>query len=452
MSISKKKIIIPSVIVLIIIAIIVTNVLQKQEKGLKVQSAKVGKGNLIATVSASGSIQPEASVKISSNIMGKIVKLNIEEGDYVKEGDILLKLDPERYSAALEQTEANLRASLADKQLYEANLEESKFKLERQKAMFEKGLVSQEQLTSLETAVKVQEANLKRAVERIKAQEASLKSARDALDKTIITSPMSGIISQLNIEVGEVVVTGTMNNAGTVLMIISDLSIMEVEVEVDESEIVYIKKNQEVKIEVDALPDSVFKGKVTEIANSATVSGYGTQEQVTNFKVVVTLIDSCSLLRPGMSATVDIITATKDSTIYVPMQCVVMRTDREIKAAEDARAGKIMNKRKGKKGGKKGNRGSNGGNPNNNAGGNPKKDIKEIQGVYVIEEIKGIKGKYSVFVAVKTGIADDANIEIISGLEENQEVVSGGYRALQNLKSGEQLRISNFDEFDFNKR
>jgi HlyD family secretion protein len=233
---------------------------------------------------------------------------------------------------------------------------------------------------------------------------------------------MDGMVTSLNAEVGEIVMIGTMNNPGTVIMTISDMSEIETEVEVDETDIADVELGQEAKIKIDAFPDTTFRGKVSEIGHTALISGMGTQDQVTNFLVKVVLSDSVPSLRPGMSASVDVTTKHRDNILNVPIQAVVMREEKtdSLKLKKEKGEGAMASEdsASAKEEGKK------------------KKDKKEIEGVFIID-----KGRAK-FVKVETGIADQQNIEIVSGIAENDMIVTGSYKILRTLKDGDKVKIS----------
>ncbi len=373
----KKKIIIVLGAVIIVAIIIVANVLKSGEKTYKVQAEKAERSDITSVVTANGRIIPKTDVKISAYVPAKIVKLPVQEGDRVKEGQLLVQLDATQYRAAVNQTKAQLASA-------KASLQQAQLVYERQKELFERKLSSKEQYDMAETDLNLAKARHEQAV-------AALDEAKYNLSKTTMTSPMGGLVTSLNAEVGEIVMIGTMNNPGTVIMTISDMSEIETEVEVDETDIADVKLGQEAKIEIDAYPDTVFRGEVTEIGHSARISGLGTQDQVTNFLVKVKLLDKVPSIRPGMSASVDITTDSRLDALNVPIQAVVMREEKgdTLIAKEEEKEGALASANTlPKKGNKK-----------------RKKEKKEIEGVFVVKEGR------AEFVEVKTGIADQQNID-----------------------------------------
>lgn len=402
--------------------IILINLLSSGEKATKVQTDKVKKSDLTAFVTANGKIEPKTKVKISAYVPAKIVRLPVKEGDRVRRGQLLVQLDPLGYQASMDQVQASLQSSQARLNLAKANLEQSELVFKRQKQLFEKNLTSQEQFDVARTQYNVYQAEYDAAIHLVSQNKAALEQAKDNLDKTTITTPINGVVTDLNAEVGEIVMVGTMNNPGTVIMTVSDLSEIEAEIEVDETDIASVKIGQEAKFRIDAFPDTTFKGKVTEIGNTGKVEGLGTQNQVTSFKVKVQLVDNVPTVRPGMSCSVDIITNTRSAVLNLPIQAVVLREPKkekpEKKNSKD-KDGAIASTTK----------------VGSGSGDEDKK--KEIEGVFVV------KAGRAVFVPVQTGIADQQNIEIISGIQDKDEVITGSYRILRTLKDGEKIKIDN---------
>ncbi|MFH1335848.1 MAG: efflux RND transporter periplasmic adaptor subunit [Candidatus Zixiibacteriota bacterium] len=404
----KKKIWIILGIALVVIIVVAVNILKSGEKTYTVQAEKVEKGDITSIVTANGKLVPRTDVKISAYVPARIEQLPVKEGDLVKKGQLLVQLDATEYKATENQAEAQLKSA-------EANLEQARLTYKRQKELFEKKLTSQEQHDLAMTELKQAEAQNQQA-------EANLAQVKYTLSKTTITSPMDGMVTSLNAEVGEIVMIGTMNNPGTVIMIISDMSEIETEVEVDETDIADVELGQETKIKIDAFPDTTFRGKVSEIGHTALISGMGTQDQVTNFLVKVVLLDSVPNLRPGMSASVDITTKHRDDVLNVPIQAVVMREEKidSLKLKKEKAEGAMASEdsTSAKEEGKK------------------KKEKKEIEGIFIID-----KGRAK-FVKVETGIADQQNIEIVSGIAENDMIVTGSYKILRTLKDGDKVKIS----------
>jgi HlyD family secretion protein len=401
MSMSKKKIFILIGIVLILAIFIFAN-LQKKGQKTKVQAEKVVKGTITETVSGSARIQPEVQVKISANVSGQIVKLGVKEGDSVKAGQFLVQLDQEYYKAALEQTESNLAFA-------KAGYTKAKNEYERYKKLFDDNLTSEAELD-------LAKSNFEQAKAQVEQGDAALKQAKDNLAKTTIYSPMNGTVSQLNKKLGEM----AMGSQFTldVIMIVSDLTRMQAETEIDENDVIHVSVNDTANIMIDAFPDTTFKGVVYEIANTGSTQGQGTQEEVTNFLVKVAMLEKPEHLRPGMSSTVDIITEERDNVLKVSIQCVSMR--QPVKEDEEKSPEENVDSTETKAEDKK-----------------PEEE-KTVKVVFVIENSIARQ------VEVETGIASDTEWEITSGLEEGQEVISGPYRILsKQLKDGDEVKVDN---------
>jgi len=412
----KKKLIIILGVIAVIVIFVLANLLRSGEKSFKVDVEKVKKGDITAIVTASGRIQAKRDVKISAYVVSKIIDLPVKDGDVVKRRQLLVQLDPARYKAAVEQAEAQMRMT-------GANLEQAELVYNRQKQLFEKNLTSQEQFDNARTSYHAAQAQYDQS-------KAALAQAQDDLSKTTITAPMDGVITELNAEVGEIVMIGTMNNPGTVIMTISDLSEIEAEVEVDETDVANLKLEQEAKISIDAYPDTNFKGKVTEIGNTGRISGYGTQEQVTNFLVKVLLLDEVKGIKPGMSASVDITTDSRKEVLNVPIAAVVLR-------AEEEDTLKTQKTKKGQK---------SSATSDSPKGTDEKKKKKEKEGVFIVEKNR------AKFVPVKTDISDQQNIEIVSGIKENDQIITGSYKILRNLKDGDKVKIVKKSQLEEKKR
>ncbi len=406
----KKLILIISGAVVFVIFIILA-IVKNQEKLIPVTVETVEKGKIISIVTASGKIEAKTKVNISADVMGKIVKLPVVEGQHVEKGQLLVEIEKTQKLTDV----AQMRAMLASSKVEE---EQARIDFDRQKQLYQRKLISQAEYDLART-------NLERAKAYVSQAQANLDRALDQLEKCTIRSPMSGIITQLNSEEGENVIIGTMNNIGTVIMVVSDLSEIEVIADVDETDIAHLALDQEVEISLDALPDTTFRGKVTEIGNAAKVTG-SFQEQVTNFEVTILIIDEVPGIKPGMNATVDI---TTDVIVKIPIQAVVMRKPaKDTPEAEETATGALASTTDDADG--------------DNGNLKDEDEEKEVDGVFVVE---GVEVK---FVPVKTGISDQQNIEIISGLEENQKIVTGTYKTLRTLKDGDKVKAKEkkFDE------
>jgi len=397
----RSKIIIIVGVLILVVVIVLLNLFRSGEKVYTVEADKVKKGDLASVVSGSGKVQAKKDVKIGATVPGLIISLPVKDGDIIKKGQLLVQIDPSEYKSAVAQATAQLNSA-------EANFEQAKLLHERQQKLFEKSLTSKEQYDASLTQYDVAKAQYDQS-------QASLRQAEDLLAKTTITAPMDGKITELLKKEGEMVAGATYNP--TEIMTISDLSAFEVEVEVDETDIAETKLVQEAKIKIDAFPDTSFKGEVSEIGNTAKVTGYGTQDQVVNFLVKVLILDEVKGIKPGMSASVDITTASHKDVLNIPIAAVVMREEKKDSLNTKSKEGKseaLASSVKEEK---------------------DKKKKKEIEGVFLVE-----KGRAK-FVPVKSGIADQQNMEIVSGLKENDQIITGSYKILRTLKDGDKVKI-----------
>jgi HlyD family secretion protein len=385
----KKKFFIIAAVLVVLAIIILLNFQAQREKAINVTVEKVKKHDLTSVVSASGEVKPKKNVNISAHVSGRIVKLGVEEGQKVKKNDFLLKLESTQYEANADRDRAAIRIFKAELIKAEAQLKKDESFYARQKKLYDEKLISGEQLEAAKTTFDISKATHEAILYQIRQAQASLESTLDMLSKTIYNSPIDGIITSLRVEEGEIAMIGTMNNPGTVLMTIADLSVMEVEVEVDETDVIGLSLGQQVDIRIDALPNQVLQGKVTEIGSSALQKAISTEESK-DFKVVITLEDPPESLKPGLSASADIITAKRAEVLAVPISSLVLK---EKENGEDK-----------------------------------DKDVQE-EGVYIIKDSRAS------FQAVEKGIMGEMMVEIKSGLEEGQEIATGPYNALRQLKN-----------------
>jgi HlyD family secretion protein len=424
----KKKtwirILIGSAVILIVIAVIGSKAgWFGHETGHKVSCTEVSLRTITETVTANGKVQPETEVKISPDVSGEIIKLDVKEGDRVEKGAFLLKIKPDIYESNLDRAKASLNSSKANLATSRARLEQTKaqfnqtkLNFHRQKKLYENGTISESEFENAQASYEMGMADVNAAEESVKAAEFSVLSAKatvqeaaENLRKTSVYAPMSGTISMLNVELGERVV-GTEMMAGTEMLRIANLNVMEVVIDVNENDIIKVEKKDTADIEVDAYLNKSFKGLVPEIANSATTSGLAA-DQVTNFEVKVRILSSSykdmlnevqqSPFRPGMSATVDIHTETAYNTLVVPIQSVTVRAD----------SSKIDNPHASEKTGEE-----------------LETPLKEVVFVYDDGKVKQTD--------VKTGIQDTEFIQVTSGLEKGQEVVSAPYSLISKILKG----------------
>jgi HlyD family secretion protein len=431
----KKKIFIGAGIVLLLGAIAYANVKFKRTDGIEVTTEGVQKRHLEAIVSASGKIQPKRDVNISADTMGRVTDLAVEEGDRVTKGQFLLQIDPRNLRSAVQRTEASLAAASSQVEQLRVAIDSSKVALKqaednytRQQNLWKGGLTTRETLERSESDLKLRQADLRSQETQLRTQElrkdsesATAESARFDLSKVRIESPIAGIVTRRNIEEGETVVIGTMNNAGTVLLTIADMSIIEAEVEVDETDIPSVRFGQPAKVTIDAMPGQTFMGKVTEIGNSPIQAATGTQAstQATNFKVVVTLDKEIAEVRPGFTCTAEITTAVRDKAIAVPIQATTVR-----ELIVDDKGNVIRPPADDKK-------------PRRPSAGaaqaaelKPGETRKELEGVFTVQNNK------AVFMPVKTGIAGEKYFEVLSGLKEGDAVITGPFASVRSLAEG----------------
>jgi HlyD family secretion protein len=392
-------------VIILLVVLSKTGVVGGKTEGKEVEIAKADEITIVETVSATGKVQPEVEVKISSEVSGEIIALPIKEGQSVKKGDLLVKINPDLYTSGLNRTIAGLSETKAGQSQADAQFKEAKASYERSKGLFEKGIISKADWDKAISAYEVAQAVKKSAYYNVQSASATVREAKDNLGRTTIYSPADGTVSVLSVELGERVL-GTQQMTGTEILRVANLDNMEVEVDVNENDIVKISVGDSANVEVDAYLKKEFKGIVTSIANSAATAT--TADQVTNFKVKVRILKSSyqdlldgkpagfSPFRPGMTATVDIITKRKEKVIGVPIAAVVVKTDtsstKKPAASKEPKDDKVK----------------------------PKND-KKFECVFVREN-----GKAKLRV-IKTGIQDDTNIEILSGLKKGDEVIVGPY-------------------------
>ncbi len=403
----------------VVTALIVAGAVQ-QGKGKveSVQLARVRVEDITARVRAPGKIEPKTQVKISADIAGKVVQLRVKEGDRVKRGQLMLQLDDTQYRAAHRQAQAALASARARLREAETSLRVSDANYERQRSLFQQKLLSQAEWDAATSANEAARVAAATAREEVARAQASVESSADYLAKCRFLAPFDGVVSALNVEEGETVITGTMNNPGSQIMVVSDLSRMLVRAEVDETDVVDMELGQKARISVDAYPDTTFLGTVTSIGNTAKRSLTSTVEGQTNFEVEVVFAEDVPGVRPGMTADVEIETGTQAGAMAVPIQAVVIRTERELERAQKGA------KRERPK------RGAAVAAEDDTAG---KKD-REITGIFVVEN------DVAKFVPVRTGLASETMIEVFGDVAEGKSVVSGPYKALRELKPGGKVK------------
>lgn len=477
-----KKIVIGSIAALVVAGGGFGYYKAQQAKIIRVQTGKVVKmESLVQTVSASGEIKPLNYINITANSYGRIVEIPVKEGDRVKRGDLLLKQESIQSSADLRSTEAMLQQAMTDAEGSEAayraaeatlktmqadlvrinaDFEKARLDLERSENLLKEGLISKAQFDQYKATFEVakaqidasqarilqSQAELNRADRnrasargRISQQRAAISRSADVVNKTIYTAPLDAIITNLPVRVGESAVPGIQNSIGSGLMTLADLSVITAEVKVDETDIINVRLGQEAEVTIDAVPNKTFKGKVTEVGSSAltrsgqaagttTTTGTSSQE-AKDFKVVVTLLEPTAELKPGLSTTAKITTATRQSVLAIPIQALTIRENEKDKEGQTPSSDPSTAKAAGRsteatpKGGTV------------SASKTSKK--KEEQGVFILRDGKAI------FVPVTTGITGQTEIEVLSGLKEGDEIVTGSYKTLRTLKTDTKVKVDN---------
>lgn len=439
---SRKNVFIAIGVVLLGAAVVGANLYFKKDKGLSVTTDVIKTRDLEAIVSASGKIQPKRLVNISAETSGRVVDLAVNEGDRITKGQFLLQIDPKSLRTRVEGNSASLRSAEASLEQLRQSVETSRVQIEqaqqslsRQRNLWAQQLTTREALDRAENDLKTAQSALQEREKTVNAQssrigqeKATLDSARYDLTKVRMESPIDGIVTRRNIQQGETAVIGTMNNAGTVLLQLADMSVIQAEVEVDETNIPNVQLGQRAKITIDALPDRTFKGHVSEIGNSpiqATAAAAGTQ--ATNFKVVVILDEVVPEVRPGFTCTADITTATRKDAVSVPIPAVAVReliydasgqvvkepkTDKKRRAAEPAAATASSDLK-------------------------PGQTRKEVEGVFAVRD------GHAEFVPIKMGVAGDKYFEVLSGVKSGDQVITGPYNSVRGMADGDLVKIDN---------
>jgi HlyD family secretion protein len=428
----RKRYIIFGSIGLILLLIIAAVIVSKREKPIPVTTEKAVRKTILQTVSATGKVQPETEVKISPEVAGEIIELPVEDGMAVKRGDLLVKIKPDSYKALLEQQEAAISAAKATNLQQKATMMKTEQDYKRAEDLFNKKLISEQEYNAAEAAYNVAKNTHESSLHEIERAQASSSQARDQLSKTTIYSPMDGTITVLNSKLGERLVA-TNQFAGTEVMRVADLAHMQAVVDVNENDVVNVKFGDKASVKIDAYTDRKFKGVVQQIANTGKTTGAGTQEEVTNFEVKIRIDDHDVALRPGLSCTADIETNMVKNTVAVPMQSVTIRTgDTNLSPEEiEKQKQKIAARDKG----------------DNKAEFTNERQEKQAQKEEREKLAKVVfvkKGNKAQIVKVVTGIADDSYMEIKSGIQPGDEVISGSYSAIsRKLKDGARVKIDN---------
>jgi HlyD family secretion protein len=430
----RRKLIVFSVIGAVLVALTLAAIFKKKEPVIAVQTEKVARRNITEIVVASGKIQPVVEVHISPEVSGEIIEMPVKEGQHVKKGDLILKIKPDVYIAALNQANAGYESSVAGKTEAVANLEKAEADYQRNKELFNRKLLSESDFIGFKVARDVAQAQVESADDQVNVAKAGVDSAQDSLDKTTIFSPLNGTITELNSQLGERVL-GTAENEGTAIMTIADLDNMEARVDIGEMDVVLIQPGQKARLEVDSFRDKKFTGLVTDIANSSgdsdsrsAATSYSSSsssgQEATQFQVRIHVNDR-EFFRPGMSVTAEIETRYRTNALTVPIASVTTRLLKE-KSKIDIDPPKTNSVST--------NLVATTGSGTNSAGAD-KKPNGPTDVVFVVN------GDHVKTVPVKIGISDDNYWEVTDGLREGDEIVSGGYRAIsRDLDDGKKIR------------
>lgn len=380
------------------------SITQGRNRGIEVRTEAIERRDIIEIVTASGNIRARRTVDMSSDVSARVAELLVEEGEDVRRGQTLLRLEPDQYAAAVARSRASLAQAQAQRAQQEANLIRAQRDVDRLLALRARDslLVSRQQIDDTRTTLEVAQATLESAEHGVSQMQAALAEAEDQLSKTIFTAPMDGRVTRLNVEEGETVIIGTMNNPGSLVLTISDLSVIEVVVQVDETDVSLISLGDSATIRIDAFPNRTFVGRVTEIGNSAITppsQQSGGQQAAIDFEVVLTLEPTEAPLRPDLSATADIVVEQRKQTLGVPIIAMTVRGDTTAMATEG------------------------------DAGG----EAREVEGVFLVDDNR------VTFTPVEIGIAGQEYFEVLSGLSEGDTVVAGPYQRIRQLVDGDEI-------------
>ena len=395
---NRTKLIIGILVVAGISLLAYANIKYQRKETLSVRTQTVVRRDLVARVSASGKIETTHKVDVSASISGKVIHLPMREGDMVEEGTLLFRIDPTQTQTLVTQFQAGIRSAKTNIAVAEANQQQAKIEYERQKALFDRNVIAEDLVQRARSAYEVEIARTNGAKEEIVRLEAQLKNAVHDLTKVNVHADISGVVTKLNIHEGENAFVGTFNNPGTVLMTISDLNHMEAWVEVDETDVVNLRVGQPAEIIVDAYPDTVFHAVIDRIGNSP-ITETGSNQQAVNFEVVILLTDTIPNVRPGLSCVADIITGTRRDVLSIPIQALTVREPEDEKKNADGDDDPSTRRRN-----------------------------RAHEGIFVIEEDRAF------FRHVTTGLTGERHFEILSGLEENSDIIIGPFETLRTIK------------------
>jgi HlyD family secretion protein len=419
----RNKVLLGSGIFAILVIFVVVSASAKREKGVEVRIDKVGRRDLVAAVTASGKIQPKKKVDVSADITGRITRIAVREGDYVQKGQFLLQIDPTIYEANLQRAQAAMSSAEAGAVQARANGDQAQRLLARTKDLREQNpnLVSPEQLEQAQTAFEIAQANATAATHNVEQSRAALQEARDQLAKTHLVAPMTGRVTRLAVEEGEVAVPGTFSRETGLLLTISDLSVIQTKVQVDETDVVRLHLADSVEVTIDAFPDTAFVGRVTKISDSAILTAAssvgGSNDRAVDYEVEITLTNPPSDVRPDLSATARIVTDTRKQSLAIPIIALTVRENTPVKTEQQRGANAAPATRA-------------------PAAGATDTKKKEAEGVFVVSN--GI----ATFRPVKVGIAGEEYFEVVDGVREGDTIVAGPYQAIRDLKEGSRVKAS----------
>ena len=425
----RNKVLLGGGVAALVVVLIMVSASAKRDKGTEVRFETVGRRDLVAAVTASGKIQPKKKVDISADITGRITRIAVREGDLVQKGQFLLQIDATIYQANMQRANAAMSSAEAGAVQARATRDQASRALVRTKELREQNpnLVSQEQLEQAQTAFDIADANLNASQHLVEQGRAGLQEARDQLAKTHLTAPMDGRVTRLAVEEGEVAVPGTFSRETGLLLTVSDLSVIQTTVNVDETDVVRVNIGDSVEVTIDAFPDTTFVGRVTKVSNSAILTGAssvpGQNDRAVDYEVEITLSNPPAEVRPDLSATARIVTDTRKQALAIPIIALTVRENTPIATEQHAAssggpkraeaATPDTSKRSGEQGKK-----------------------KETEGVFVVHN--GVAS----FRAVKVGIAGEEHFEVMEGVRQGDTIVAGPYQAVRDLKEGAHVRPS----------
>jgi HlyD family secretion protein len=413
----KAKITTGIVVLAIAASVVALSAAKRGNKAVEVRMETVQKRDLVASVTASGQVRPQTKVDVASDVSGKIIKLSVKEGQMVSAGQFLLQIDPAQPQAAVERAQASVASAKAALAQQNANLEQAQRAYDRAATMKKQNptLIADEQVEQLKTALDVNIAVVEAGKHAVDQATAGLNDAKSSLDKTTIYAPMSGRITRLAVEQGETAVPGTFNKDAATLLTISDMSVLETRVKVDETDVARIKVGDSAQVEIDAFPDTTFVGRVTKISNSSVKAAATTStDQAVDYEVTIQLLNAPADTRPDFSATAKVITDRRKAALSVPIIALTVRENEALSADTAVGLGRPK----------------------------PAKTIgkRDVEGVFVV----GSDNKVT-FRPVKVGIAGEQDFEILSGLKEGERIVAGTYQAIRDLKDGTLVREAKTD-------